>query len=109
MEAMLVFSTFPDSETARKAAALLVERHLAACVNLLPGISSIYRWQGKVEESSEVLLIVKTTHTAYSRLESALKACHPYELPEIIAIKTDTGLPDYLKWIVRECDSDIQA
>lgn len=102
MDILLVFSTFPDESSARTAAASLVEARLAACVNILPGMTSVYRWQEKVGQASEVLLIVKTTQAAYPQLESALKACHPYELPEILAVAPDTGLPDYLNWVLRE-------
>ncbi len=102
MSALIVFSTFPDAATANKAAASLVDAHLAACVNILPGVTSVYRWRGKVEQAGEVLLIVKTTQEAYPQLESALKACHPYELPEIIAVAVEAGLPDYLNWVSEE-------
>lgn len=102
MSVLLVFSTFPDETSARDAAGKLVEEGLAACVNILPGLTSVYRWQGKIEEAGEVLLMIKTTHAAYPRLESALKACHPYELPEIIAVGAEAGLPGYLEWVARE-------
>ena len=102
MNILIVFSTFPDEASARKAATDLIEARLAACVNILPGLISVYRWQGKVDEAAEVLLMVKTTQTAYPKLESALKACHPYELPEILAVAPDSGLPDYLNWVLEE-------
>lgn len=105
MSALIVFSSFPDAASAQQAASQLVEMRLAACVNILPGVTSVYRWQGKVEQANEVLLIVKTTQAAYSQLESALKACHPYELPEILAVAPDTGLPDYLNWVTAETDA----
>jgi periplasmic divalent cation tolerance protein len=106
MAVLIVFSTFPDESSARKAAGRLVEGRLAACVNILPGLSSVYRWQGKLETSSEVLLIIKTTDAVYPQLESGLKACHPYELPEIIAVGAETGLPDYLSWVAQETAAD---
>ena len=102
MDVMIVFSTFPDESAARAAAEKLVEERLAACVNILPGLTSIYRWEGKIETSKEVLLIIKTPRGSYSRLESALKACHPSELPEILAVATDAGLPEYLQWVAHE-------
>lgn len=102
MSVLIVFSTFPDAASANRAATSLVEARLAACINMLPGMTSIYRWQGKTEQANEVLLIVKTTQAAYPQLESALKACHPYELPEIIAVATEVGLPDYLNWVSEE-------
>ena len=101
MSVLLVFSTFPDEASARAAARKLVEEEAAACASLLPGLTSIYRWQGKTEESSEVLLMIKTTEAAYARLESNLKACHPYELPEILAVAADAGLPAYLEWVAQ--------
>lgn len=102
MAALLVFSTLPDEARAREIATRLVDDRLAACVNILPGLTSIYRWQGKTETAGEVLLIIKTSEDAYPRLESALKACHPYELPEILAVAPLMGLPDYLTWIAQE-------
>ena len=102
MSVLLVFSTFPDEASARKAARRLVEERLAACINILPGLTSVYRWQGKIEESHETLLLIKTSTEAYARLESSLKACHPYELPEILAVGAEAGLPAYLDWIAGE-------
>lgn len=106
MNALLVFSTFPDESSAREAAGILVESGLAACVSILPGLTSIYRWQGATEEAREVLMMIKTCKEAYPRLESSLKACHPYELPEIVAVAIDTGLPDYLDWVAQESAPD---
>jgi periplasmic divalent cation tolerance protein len=104
MSVLIVFSTFPNESRAREAAGKLVEEGLAACVNILPGLTSVYRWQGKIEEASEFLLMIKTTNENYPRLESSLKACHPYELPEIIAVGIDAGLPGYLAWVAQETD-----
>ncbi len=106
MAVLIVFSTFPGEASARAAAARLVEDGVAACVSILPGLSSIYRWQGRTEEASEVLLMIKTTREAYPRLESALKACHPYELPEILAVGAEAGLPGYLEWVAQETTRD---
>lgn len=102
MPVLIVFSTLPNEVSAREAARELVESGLAACVSIVPGLTSVYRWQGKIEEVGEVLLMIKTTLEAYPLLESSLKACHPYELPEIIAVGSDAGLPDYLDWIAQE-------
>ncbi len=99
MAVFIVFSTFPDETSAREAAGRLVEEGSAACASILGGMSSVYRWLGKTEVSSEVLLMVKTTQDAYPRLESSLKACHPYELPEILAVRAEAGLPGYLEWV----------
>jgi periplasmic divalent cation tolerance protein len=104
MPVLIVFSTFPDEAGAREAAREIVENGLAACVSLVPGLTSVYRWQGKAEEAGEVLLMIKTTSESYPLLESRLKACHPYELPEIIAVGADAGLPDYLDWVAQETD-----
>ena len=104
MEALVVFCTFPDVGQARVIAAELVERRLAACVNLLPGVESIYRWEGKVERAGEVLAVIKTTR--YPEVEAALKELHPYEVPEILALPVAAGLAAYLKWLGESCQSD---
>ena len=98
---VIVICTFPDPETARRIGRELVERRLAACVNLLPGIESIYRWQDQVEEAGEVLAMIKTTR--YGELEEALRELHPYEVPEIIALPVEKGLPAYLQWLADSC------
>jgi periplasmic divalent cation tolerance protein len=99
--AFVVLCTFPDVERAREIAAVLVERRLAACVNLLPGVESIYLWEGKVERAGEVLAVIKTTR--YPELEAALKELHPYEVPEILALPVTAGLAGYLKWLGESC------
>lgn len=98
---VVVLCTFPDVEKARAIAAELVERRLAACVNLLPGVESIYRWEGKVERAGELLAVIKTTR--YPELEAALKELHPYVVPEILALPVEAGLAGYLKWLGAEC------
>jgi len=95
--AFVVLCTFPDIGQARSAGSALVELGLAACVNLVPGVESIYRWQGKVERAGEVLAIFKTTR--YEELEAALVERHPYEVPEILALPVAAGLPAYLAWL----------
>lgn len=100
MDVLLVISTFPDTETARQIGTHLVEKQLAACVNLFPSpVESIYRWNGRTESASETLALIKTSRAAYPALESALAALHPYETPEIIALPVETGLPAYLAWV----------
>jgi periplasmic divalent cation tolerance protein len=99
--AIVVLCTFPDVEQARAIAAELVERRLAACVNLLPGVESIYRWEGKVERAGEVLAVIKTTR--YPELEAAVKELHPYEVPEILALPVAAGLAGYLEWLGESC------
>lgn len=101
MEALVVLCTFPDLDGARAVGAELVERRLAACVSLQPGVESIYRWEGKVERAGEVLAVIKTT--CYAELEAALKELHPYEVPEILALPVEAGLAGYLKWLGESC------
>lgn len=107
MSMLIVFSTFPDAASARRTADRLLEERLAACVSILPGLTSVYRWQGKIEQAGEVLLMIKTTDANQSRLESSLKDCHPYELPEIVAVGARSVLPDYLAWVEQETTPDI--
>ncbi|MGR9088761.1 MAG: divalent-cation tolerance protein CutA [Gammaproteobacteria bacterium] len=95
----IIVCTCPDLKSAETIARLLIERHLAACVNILPGITSIYRWQGRIESAQEHLLLIKSNEDSYQAVESALLDNHPYELPEIIAIPIEQGLADYLHWI----------
>jgi len=99
MSLYIVFCTFPDKDTAQRLAGELVEAGVAACVNLLPGAQSIYRWQGKVESAQEVLAIMKTTADAYPQLEAKLKALHPYEVPEIMAVPVERAERAYATWV----------
>ena len=101
MTALLCLSTCPDTETAHRIADALVEERLAACVNVLPGVRSTYRWQGKVERADEVLLLAKTTRDRFPALQARLVDLHPYELPELIAVEAG-GLPAYVEWIAGE-------
>lgn len=98
-EYQIIFCTCPDKDTAEKIARLLVENNLAACVNIVPNITSVYRWQEQIEAADEVLLLIKARQDAYPLLESMIKTHHPYQLPEIIAVAIERGLPDYLNWI----------
>ena len=95
----LILCTCPDNQVAEQLATTLVEQRLAACINVVPGLTSIYRWQGKLEKGTEALLLIKTTRELYSAVENAIRQRHPYELPEIIAVTVDEGSPDYLRWI----------
>lgn len=97
--AQVVFCTCPDQPTAEKIAHALVENQLAACVNILPNLTSIYTWQGRVESADEHLLIIKSSVQAYPTIETTIRSLHPYELPEIIAISINQGLPEYIHWI----------
>lgn len=102
METILVISTLPDQASAEKLARLLVEGRWAACVTILGAATSVYRWQGKVESAQEVPVLIKTTQARYAGLETALRAAHPYELPEIVAVSLSAGLPAYLEWLASE-------
>ncbi|WP_135257676.1 divalent-cation tolerance protein CutA [Thermus caldilimi] len=95
----VVLITAPSEEVGRTLARTLVEEGLAACVNLVPGLTSIYRWQGEVVEDREVLLIVKTTTFAFSRLKKRVLALHPYRVPEILALPVAEGHQAYLDWL----------
>jgi periplasmic divalent cation tolerance protein len=95
----LVLTTAGSKEEARKIARALVERRLAACVNIVPQVQSVYRWQGKVEETQEWLLVIKTTGSAYERARDAIEELHSYEVPECICISIENGSSAYLKWI----------
>jgi len=106
MEILLVLTTLPDQTAAETLAAALVENRLAACVNILQPCRSIYRWQGTVETADEVPLLIKTTEARYPALEAAIRARHPYEIPEIIALPISQGLPGYLAWVTAESQSE---
>ena len=98
-ECCVVFNTCPDTGSAEKIARELIERKLAACVNIFPGLRSLYMWKGVCESAEEQLLIIKTTMVTYPALEQAILELHPYELPEIIAVPLVAGLSGYLAWI----------
>lgn len=96
----MILCTFPNLEEARQIGTVLVERQLAACVNLLPAVESIYWWQGKVEKADEVLAVFKTTAAAFTAFEEALTELHPYEVPEIIAIQPAAVAENYTAWVL---------
>ena len=101
-DTLLVLTNLPDAASAERIARLLVEQRLAACVNILAPCTSIYRWQGATETATEVPLLIKTTPAHYAALEAAIRAHHPYELPEIVAVPLEAGLPGYLAWVASE-------
>jgi periplasmic divalent cation tolerance protein len=98
-EVIVVFCTVPDVETGRAIAHGVIGEKLAACVNILPGIESIYRWKDAIETASENLLIIKSTTWKYQMLEAKILELHPYETPEIISVRADAGSVKYLRWI----------
>ena len=102
MAALLVLTNLPDRASAEKLADALIGQGLAACVNILAPCRSVYRWQGAVQYDEEHPLLIKTTAERYADLEAAIRAVHPYELPEIIAVSIERGLPAYLAWVADE-------
>ncbi len=99
MTAIVVLTNVPDRAVARRIADALIERRLAACVNLLAECTSVYRWQGAVETATEVPLLIKTRAEVYADVEALIHSLHPYELPEIIALPVTAGAPAFLDWI----------
>jgi periplasmic divalent cation tolerance protein len=102
MSSLLVLTNLPDRAAAERIAEALVEQKLAACVNILAPCRSVYRWKGGLQRDEEHPLLIKTTAERYPALEQALRAAHPYELPEIIAVPIERGLPQYLAWVAGE-------
>jgi periplasmic divalent cation tolerance protein len=102
MQTLLVFTNLPDRAAAERLADQLVGQRLAACVNILAPCRSVYRWKGAVQHDEEHPMLIKTTAERYAELEIALRAGHPYELPEIIAVPVGKGLPAYLDWVAAE-------
>lgn len=98
-DARLVVSTIDSEEGARQLAGQLVDRHLAACVSIVPGVHSVYRWQEGVEEAREWLLLIKTTAARQGELLDALESLHSYEVPEALVFEVAGGLPTYLEWM----------
>jgi periplasmic divalent cation tolerance protein len=102
MEVLLIVTNLPDTESAQSLAKHLIEQRLAACVNILAPCRSVYRWAGAVEMANEIPVLIKSTSATYAALEAAIRARHPYELPEIIAVPVARGLPAYLDWVATE-------
>jgi len=99
-DCVVVLVTAPDADTAARIARTLVEEKLAACGNVLPGVRSIYRWQGKVEEAQETLLVLKTARARFKEIVDRVRALHPYEVPEVVAVPIEAGFDGYLDWVV---------
>ena len=109
MEPLVVLSNLPDRSTALELARVLVERRLAACVNVLAECTSVYRWQEAIETAAEVPVLIKTTSERYPALEQAILELHPYELPEIVAVPLQGGLPGYLQWVAAQTRSGAES
>ncbi|HON00194.1 MAG TPA: divalent-cation tolerance protein CutA [Acidobacteriota bacterium] len=101
-DARVVLSTVDSGEVARDIARRLVEEHLAACVSLLPGLRSIYFWDGNLQDEPETLLVIKTGAACVDPLLERLKQLHPYQVPEMLVLSVETGSPDYLGWIASQ-------
>lgn len=108
-EKIVVISTCGSEEEAVRIAHRLVEERVAACVNLIPRIHSVYRWQGKVEDSVEWMLVVKTSRHRFAALRTVLEAAHSYELPEVLALPIVDGSPNYLAWLDGELDPALNS
>jgi len=98
-KSILVLSAFPASISVKDIAEILVNEKLAACINIIPEVQSVFRWKDKVDNAPENILIIKTTLSLYGILEKRIKELHPYELPEIIAVPIERGLTEYLNWV----------
>jgi len=105
-EKIVVISTCGSEEEAARIAKKLVEEHLAACVNIMPRVRSFYRWQGKVEDAAEWMLIVKTSRSRFDALKAVLEAAHSYELPEVLALPIVDGSANYLAWLDSELSTE---
>jgi periplasmic divalent cation tolerance protein len=107
MSTLLVFTNLPDRAAAERLAESLIEKRLAACINILAPCRSVYRWKGAVQHDEEHPMLIKTTAARYAALEDAIRAGHPYELPEIIAVRIGPGLPAYVDWVAAETGSPL--
>ena len=108
-EVLLVLTNVPDEVTAHTIARRVVGERLAACVNVLPAVRSVYQWEGKIEEAGEVTMLIKTVKDRYAELEAEIRKAHPYEVPEIIALPVAVGLPAYMNWVVSETKKDVDV
>ena len=102
---VIALSTFPDVETARRISNQLVTDNFVACANILAGMESIYRWKEKIETANETLVLFKVSEKRYRQFQEQLRSLHPYDVPEIISVKVDSGLPEYLRWVAENCRS----
>lgn len=99
---LLVLVAFPNRELAREVARRCIDERLAACAHIQPEVESVYRWEGKVEEATETPVVFKTGAARYPALEARIRELHPYEVPEVIALNVEGGLPAYLAWVADE-------
>jgi len=109
MPTLLVLTNLPDADSAQTLAHHLIEQSLAACVSILPPCRSVYRWQGKTEQASEVPVLIKTAEERYPELEAVIRSHHPYELPEIVAVSVERGLPEYLAWVAQSTAASMSS
>jgi len=100
---LLVVSTWPSAELARSASRIIIEERLAACANIVPNVESIYRWEGRIETGSELLVFMKTTAARYPALERRIQELHPFAVPEILGFEAETGLLAYCDWVRESC------
>ena len=107
MSTLLVLTNLPDRAAAERLAENLVEKQLAACINILAPCRSVYRWKGTLQHDEEHPMLIKTTLERYPALEAAIRTGHPYELPEIIAVTIERGLPAYLNWVAAETQTSL--
>jgi periplasmic divalent cation tolerance protein len=107
MEPLLILTNVPDRAAAEKLARALVESRAAACVNVLSAGRSIYRWQGRVEQAEEIPLLIKSTAANYAAVEEIVRAQHPYDVPELLALPITHGLPAYLDWLAQETERHV--
>lgn len=103
---VLLYSTWPSAEAAEHAGIVLVEQHLAACVNILPGMTSIYYWQGQRQRDTEVVMIIKTRAGIVDPVVAEIRGLHPYDNPAVVVLEVAGGSPDFLKWIVDQSSGD---
>jgi periplasmic divalent cation tolerance protein len=106
---LMVITNLPNMAAAEAMAMAIVEREAGACVNIVPSVTSVYRWEGKIEKAQEVMLIVKTQYALYTQLEQLILSLHPYELPEIIGVPISAGLPAYLQWIAQQTKKEVHV
>ena len=105
-EAILVLTTVPSAEAGERIARALVDARLAACVNVLPPMVSVYRWKGEVQQETEHQLVIKTERARLAALEEHIAQLHPYDLPELLVLDVEDGDPAYLSWVLTEADPE---